>query len=177
MITIHLEAIEEFNEETNEFSTKNETDIHLEHSLLALSKWESKYRKPFLSSEHNEEEILFYIQCMNLDDTVIEFDRITADDITKIQEYLNDNPTATVISEDEHKKKESRFVTSELIYYWMAANQIPFECELWNLNRLLTLIRVCSIESQPKKKMNKRDILRNNYAKNMARRKRLGTKG
>ena len=59
----------------------------------------------------------------------------------------------------------------------LAAAQIPFSCEKWHLNRLMTLIRVCSEKNTPSKKMNRRDILSQNKALNAARRKASGSKG
>ena len=48
------EPTEMYNEETNEFfftKAEKEQTLQLEHSLLSLSKWESKWCKIFFSKE------------------------------------------------------------------------------------------------------------------------------
>jgi hypothetical protein len=92
-------------------------------------------------------------------------------------EYINAPMTATYFSEDTHRQSRKEVITSELIYYWMIALNIPFNCEKWHLNRLLTLIRVCNIKNEPPKKMSKRAIMSRNTALNEARRKQFGSKG
>ena len=62
-------------------------------------------------------------------------------------------------------------------YYWMTALTIPFECENWNFNQLLTLIRVCSIKNSPGKKMSQKEIMASNKSLNAMRRAKLGSKG
>ena len=179
MLTITTGEIEVYDESDNSFRTIEPCVIKLEHSLYAISKWESKFKKPFLDSEKSVDEFRYYVECMILDeDNASELIKLFSDeDILAAQEYLEDSQTATVIKDNTRHKKENRFVTSELVYYWMAGNQIPFEADRWNYNRLMTLIQVCSIESQPKKKMKKSDILRDNYAKNMKRRAALKSRG
>ena len=85
--------------------------------------------------------------------------------------------TATTFSADKKGKTNRERVTSELIYYWMITLNIPFECQKWHLNRLLTLIRVCNIKNQPPKKMSKKQIMSRNSALNAARRQQLNSKG
>ena len=72
-----------------------------------------------------------------------------------IMQYINDPMTATTIK-DTPGKRNNELITSELIYYWMVALEIPFECEKWHINRLLTLIKICNIKNQPAKNMPKR---------------------
>lgn len=181
MLRITVPAREQWDEEHNRFITTKETTLQLEHSLISLSKWESKWCKPFLSNkDQTYEQMIDYIRCMtisqNIDPNV--YYNLTMDNMKQINDYISAPMTATWFS-DKNKGKGGRgqTVTSELIYYWMVALNIPFECEKWHLNRLITLIRVCEIESQPKKKMSKRQIMSQNAALNKARRNRLNTKG
>ena len=85
--------------------------------------------------------------------------------------------TATTINMHGLSKGGKEIVTSELVYYWMVALNIPFECQKWHLNRLITLIQVCNVKNTPPKKMSKRDIMSRNAALNAARRKKYNSKG
>lgn len=168
-------------DEVNEvFVEPKVTTIQLEHSLLSLSKWESKWCEPFLSKKNlTNEESLDYIRCMtvskNVDPEV--YLHLTKENVDEIIEYINAPMTATTFSKNSNGKSSKEVVTSELIYYWMIAYQIPSEYEKWHLNRLLTLIRICGIKNSPPKKMSKGEVMRNNAALNAARRKKLNTKG
>ena len=181
MLTITIPAVEMFNEETNEFLVaKKEQTLQLEHSLVSLSKWESKWCKAFLSKEEKSViETLDYIKCMtitqNVDPDV--YNRLTRANIDEINKYIEAPMTATTFYGDTQKGHSKETVTSELIYYWMISLNIPMECQKWHLNRLLTLIRVCNVKNTPPKKMSKRDIMSRNAALNAARRKQLGTTG
>lgn len=182
-ITIPEQVNEEFNEETNEFiytTVCKEQTLQLEHSLVSLRKWESKWRKAFLSSkDKTSEEILDYIKCMTLTQNVKPevYQYLSDENYRQINEYIEAPMTATVFSEEKNGKKNREIVTAELIYYWMITLNIPFECQRWHLNQLLTLVRVCNIKNQPPKKRSKADILRSNAALNEARKKRLNTRG
>ena len=180
MLRITIPAIELWDENKEEFINTKEQTLQLEHSLVSLSKWESKWNKPFLSKDtKTEEEELDYIKCMtvtqNVDPNIYKF--IPLNIREEIKEYINAPMTATWFSEDKNTKSSSEQITSELIYYWMVAQNIPFECEKWHLNRLITLIKICNIKSQPPKKMGKKAIMSRNAALNAARRKQLNTKG
>ena len=180
MLRITIPAIELWDENKEEFINTKEQTLQLEHSLVSLSKWESKWNKPFLSKDtKTEEEELDYIKCMtitqNVDPNIYKFIPLNVRE--EIKEYINAPMTATWFSEDKNTKSSSEQITSELIYYWMIAQNIPFECEKWHLNRLITLIKICIIKSQPPKKMGKKAIMSRNAALNAARRKQLNTKG
>ena len=154
-------------------------ELRLEHSLISLSKWESKWHKPFLSKQDkSNEELMDYIKCMVMTQNVKPevYDKLSQDNIEEIYEYINDPMTATVFSEDKGKPNRE-IITAELIYYWMIAANIPFECQKWHLNKLLTLIRVCNVKNNPGKKKSQRETMEY-YAKlNEARKKKLNTKG
>ena len=100
--------------------------------------------------------------------------------IREINAYIAAPMTATVIREYGVNKPNREIVTSELIYYWMVALNIPFECQKWHLNRLLTLIRICNIKNRPPDKSNRlsqRETLEQYAALNAARRKAMNSKG
>ena len=171
---------EGWDEEKQEFIEPKVQVLQLEHSLVSLSKWESKWCKPFLSSkEKTNEETMDYIKCMTITQNVDQdvYNHLTAKNIEEINNYIYAPMTATTFSEDKNGKTNREIITSELVYYWMVALQIPFECQKWHLNRLLTLIRICNVKNQPPKKMSKRDVMSRNAALNAARRKQLNTSG
>ena len=184
MLEITIPGQEIWREDIEEFSTLPEVTIKLEHSLVSLSKWEAKYKKPFLGkSDHTALEMVDYIKFMTITQNVPEeaYFRITQDIMNEIKNYIDDPMTATTFSKQQEAQMRSRGtgekITSELIYYWMIALQIPFECQKWHLNRLLTLIQVCNLKNTPPKKMSRNDILSQNRALNKARRAAHGTKG
>lgn len=171
---------EGWDEEKQEFVEPEYYVLQLEHSLVSISKWESKWRKSFLSNPNKtNEEIADYIRCMTITQNVKPeiYDRLTTGNIKEINDYIAAPMTATYFSEDKSKKGGREVVTSELIYYWMIAMNIPFKCEKWHLNRLLTLVRVCNIKNSPPKKRSRKDILSRNASLNAARKQKLNTKG
>ena len=175
--------IELWDESKQEFVTipgSKEQTLQLEHSLVSLSKWESKWCRSFLSKPPvNLDETIDYIKCMTLTKNVNPdvYNHLSSDNIEQIKAYIDAPMTATTFSDDKTSKRNSEIVTSEIIYFWMISLQIPFECQKWHINRLLTLIRVCNIKNQPAKKRSKRDIMSRNAALNAARRKQLNTNG
>ena len=181
MLQITIPSRELWDESTNEFVITKEQILQLEHSLISISKWESKWKKPFLSNkEKTYEETIDYIKCMTLNQNVDPnvYNYLTNDNIRQINAYIDSPMTATYFSEEKGGRGgRGEQITSELIYYWMIALQIPFECQKWHLNRLLTLVRVCNIKNQPPKKRSRREIMSRNAALNAARRKQLNTKG
>ena len=180
MLTSTIPECELWDEERAEFVSVKEQTLQLEHSLVSLSKWESKWKKPFLTKEDKTpEETIDYIRCMTLTPNVKPevYKCLTHDNITKINNYISDPMTATTINMHGLSKGGKEIVTSELVYYWMVALNIPFECQKWHLNRLITLIQVCNVKNTPPKKMSKRDIMSRNAALNAARRKKYNSKG
>jgi hypothetical protein len=178
-LTIRLSP-EGWDEEKEEFVEAKTQILELEHSLVSLSTWESKWCKPFLSKDaKTEEEVLDYIKIMTLTEDVDPsvYSRLSQENIKEIDNYINAPMTATTFSETKGGKGSREIITAELIYYWMVALQIPFECQNWHLNRLLTLVRVCNIKNAPPKKHSKRETASSYAAINAARRKQLNTKG
>ena len=180
MLTITIPATEMWDEKNEKFIDIKECRLQLEHSLVSLSKWESKWCKPFLfTNDKTAEEIMDYVRCMTLTTNVSPevYYGLTSENIKAINAYIEAPMTATHFGSEQNGSGKREVVTSELIYYWMIALNIPFECQKWHLNRLLTLIRICNIKNQPVKKMSRKEIMSRNAALNAARRKQLGTKG
>lgn len=180
MLRITVPASNELWDEKNQmFVTAKEQTLQLEHSLVSLSKWESKWCKAFFNSDKTPEELVDYIKCMTLTQNVPPevYERLTSENIREINDYIEAPMTATYFSQEQRAGHSREVITAELIYYWMIALNIPFECQKWHINRLLTLIRVCNIKNQPAKKMSRRDILSRNAQLNAARRAKLNTKG
>ena len=173
-------APEGWDEVKQEFVEPEYKELQLEHSLVSLSKWESKWHKPFLQDkEKTDEEVLDYIKYMTLTPNVDEevYEHLTPANYRAIHDYINAPMTATTFSEEKNGKRNREVITAELVYYWMIALNIPFECQYWHFNRLLTLVRVCNIKNQPPKKRSRKDTA-NRYAQlNAARRKQYNSKG
>lgn len=180
MLTIVVPGVEMFDEQTQEFVSRGDVTLDLEHSLVSVSKWESMYEKPFLGgAEKTTEEIFEYIKQMTLTPNVSEevFHKLSEENITAVNKYIEAKMTATWFSEAPGAPRTRDVITAELIYYWMITFQIPFECENWHLNRLFTLIRVCNIKQAKPKKMSRSEMAARNRELNAQRRQQLGTKG
>jgi len=180
MLHITIPATELWNEFRQEFINTKAQSLQLEHSLVSISKWESKWQKPFLTKEKKtSEETLDYIKCMTLTQNVPSeaYNHLSYNNIVDINNYIESPMTATTIREQKQKSGVDEQLTSELIYYSMVALNIPFECQKWHLNRLITLIRVCNIKNTPPAKRSKRDIMSQNAALNELRKQQLNTKG
>ncbi|NLD46405.1 MAG: hypothetical protein GX660_04300 [Clostridiaceae bacterium] len=179
MLQIIVPSAELYDEKKEEFIYSKEQIIELEHSLISISKWESKHKKPFLKSQKTKEETIDYIRCMSLNKTPdSSYYSLTNKNIEDIQNYINDPMTATIIRKLPNSKSNvNEIVTSELIYYWMIVSNIPFECEKWHINRLLTLIKICTVKNSPNKKMSKNEIIKEYSAINKARRAQMNSGG
>ena len=179
MLKLKIQGTEFYNESLQEFFTVGDTWLELEHSLQALSKWESKYEKPFLGREaHSNEEILGYIRCMiiseNFDESL--FGCFTQENLDAVNEYINSAQTATTFSELP-KRGKGEIITAELIYFWMIEFNIPPTYDTWHLNRLFTLIRVCGAKKTKPKKMNQKELAEKRQKLNAERKAKLGTSG
>lgn len=180
MLTIKIPVSEVFNEATAEFITSEAITLVFEHSLVSLSKWESFWKKPFLSAEEkNLDEINWYIKAMTVTLDVPDnvYDLLSKAHLNEINSYINDKMTATWFTETKNAPANREIITAEVIYHWMIALNIPFECQHWHLNRLMTLIRVCNQKNTPAKKMSPRDVAKQNRELNAKRRQQLGTRG
>lgn len=179
MLTLTIEPVEAYDESKEEFITSKGAVLLLEHSLVSLSKWESKWCKPFLARTEDKtfEETIDYISCMTITQNVDYniYHTVSDKNIRDVNNYIDQPMTATVIRKQIGGSRE--IITAEIIYYWMIALSIPFECQKWHLNRLLTLINVCNIKNGPQKKMSPKEIMRRNADLNAARRKQLNTRG
>jgi hypothetical protein len=154
----------------------------LEHSLVSISKWEKKYKKPYLSKKTlkniTDEEFMYYIKCMTVNHPNPSiYESLTSSNLTEILQYCNDTNTATTINNKASSHGRQETMTSEVIYAYMVLLGIPFECQKWHINRLLTLISVVNIKQQKPQNMSKRSILSQNKSLNSARRKARGSKG
>lgn len=179
MLTIVIPLSEGFDEGSGEFVDLQTYTLDLEHSLVSLSKWESKWEQPFLGGDKTTDQTLDYVRMMILGDQPDEkvFACLTSENFKAIDVYINAKMTATTFNERQKQQQSREIVTGELVYYWMVSLNIPFECQHWHLNRLLTLIRVCNVKNTPKEKMSKADVIRQQRELNDARRKQTGTKG
>lgn len=180
MLKIKIQKRECWDSTNEKFVYIPETTLELEHSLFSISKWEAKWEKSFFLKEpKTSEETIDYIKMMSLNDVdPIVFNNISKDVFKKIEEYINMPMTATKINSKLGNDNNSKsYTTSEIIYYYMVSLNIPLECEHWHINRLITLIRVCSIKSQPQKKMSKQEAIAYQAKMNAERRAKLKSKG
>ena len=178
MLAITVSTPEGFNEATSEFVAATSFDLELEHSLVSLSKWESSFEKPFIGgAEKTNEEMFVYIEMMNLTPKIPRglFSELGSENYDAINAYINAKMTATWFTEDT-KRPNRDVITSEIIYHWMISLSIPFECQYWHLNKLLTLVKVCNKKNAPAKKMSRGEAARKNRALNQQR-KAMGTYG
>lgn len=179
MLELEIYKPEVYDEETNEFSLPFAGLLKLEHSLRSVSKWESKWEIPFLGDKpRTDEQTLDYIRCMSID----EFDEdlvqyFTRENFQEITNYINAKMTATWFAEKKNQPASREVITSEVMYYWMVALQIDFQCQDWHLNRFLTLVKVANEKNQPEKKMSKSELAARNRELNAKRREQMKSRG
>ena len=172
-ITISIPETRLWDPVKEEFVYVKEQKLLMEHSLLSVAKWEAEFKKPYLNPE-----TLGYLSCMtltkNVDPNV--YFAIPVNELVRIEKYISDPMTATTIN-NRDKKPNREIITAEILYWQMAQLNIDLEWEKRHFNRLLTLIQVCAIKSQPPKKMKPGDIARQNKSLNAARRAKYHTRG
>lgn len=180
MLKLIIEGDEFYDEQTNRFSTVGDVVLEFEHSLVSLSKWESEFQKPFLApGEKTPQEIFSYIQAMLLTEDVDQNTilRLTQPHLDKINVYIESKQSATTFGLMPETTGRGETITSELIYYWLVAFTIPFECQYWHLNRLFALIRICNIKNSSPKKMSRNEIVQRNRELNAQRKAQMNTTG
>lgn len=180
MLTIVVPAFEVYKEDSDEFVTLPEVELQLEHSLVSLSKWESKFQKSFIGkNDKTRDEMFGYIECMILNRKIPRgvISRLTLENLDAIQNYIESKESATMFGELPSKRGPNQTITSELIYSWLVMFNIPFEVETWHLNRLFSLIRICNDRNQPKKKMSRRELVEKQRELNEKRRRQFNTSG
>ena len=180
MLEIIIEAKEFYNQQQNRFITTLPCTLTLEHSLISLAKWESKWHIPYLSDvEKTAEQELDYIRCMVIGKlpTYPVLSVLTEDNILAIKDYIDNPMTATTFSKKDRTNLKKETITAEVIYQRMFANNIPMECQKWHLNRLLTLIKVCNFQNAPAQKMNKKQSAAWAAEQNALRRAKHNTRG
>ena len=180
MLTLVIPPSEWWNPKKNEFITYKGETLYMEHSLVSISKWEAEYCKPFLSKqEKTVDEIRAYARCMTINKTVdpLTFNSLTAENLKQINDYIDAPMSAVKFKKGNEGPPSRETITSELIYYWMVALNIPFSCEKWHLARLMNLIRICNIKNKPSKKRSNSELTRQRTALNAERKARLHTTG
>lgn len=180
MLRLTILGDEYFDDETQQFVTRGDVTLELEHSLVSLSKWEASYEKPFLGpDEKTPEETLGYVLAM-LQTPGVSLDvisRLNPENIQEINNYIDSKMSATWFKDSQGKAGSREVITAELIYYWMIALNIPLEWERRHLNQLFTLIRVLNEKNQPEKKLSKAEIAARNRALNAERKAKHNTSG
>lgn len=180
MLTIIVPETELYDEQKNEFIQIKEQTLVLEHSLVSIAKWESKWKKSYFASKNKTyEETVDYIKCMTITKNVnpLIYKSLNRKALESIERYINDPMTATYFSEKDNRPAGPSIITAEIVYYWMISLGVPMECQKWHFNRLIALIKVCNIKNNPGKRMSSREILTRNQALNEERRRKYNTRG
>jgi hypothetical protein len=184
VLSITVNGVEYFDEtkgDNGEFVYPDSFTLELEHSLVSLSKWESKFEKPFLGPDpKSDDEIFGYVEAMLVSPNPPEdwLRKLSSENLEEINRYMNAKMTATWFSElDGPKKKSGETITNELIYYWLSAFNLPIAFENWHLNRLFTAIKIASLKNQKPEKIGRNEQLARQRELNAQRKAQMGTNG
>lgn len=181
MYTLQIPDIEYYDECEGKIKVRKGRKLYLEHSLIAISKWESKWKIPFISDkDKTKEQSIDYIRCMctNPPDDLSIFNTLSQKDVNAVNDYINDSMTATTITRRGPKRSSREVITAEVIYYWMIQYGIPFDpCEKWHFGRLMTLIEVAAVKGGPQQKMGRKEQMAQQRLLNASRRAKLNSKG
>lgn len=180
MLKLIIKETELFNEVDSTFVTGDPVELVLEHSLVSLSKWESITQKAFLTKDgKTPADMRLYVEAMIISPNPPEdvVTRLSDDNMKAINDYIESAESATTFGSMPQPRGRGEIVTSELIYFWMITYSIPFECQHWHLNRLLTLIRVCNVKTSKQKPMSKHELIARNRDLNAKRKAELNTRG
>ena len=181
MLYITVPESELFDDDKQEFITTKAVSLQMEHSLVSISKWEERWRVSYIATkDKTEEQIYDYLRCMTITKNVnpLVYYQMTPENLHEIAQYVDHPMTATTISEVQKSKKAPyHIITAEVLYAWMIAYSIPFECQKWHLNKLIMLIRVIQEEAAAKEKKDPKEIMRRNKALNAARKAKHNTRG
>lgn len=175
-ITITIPEGEFWDEKQLQFVYSKEQSVTFEHSLVSISKWESKWHIPFLSKEEKtQEQTLDYIKCMTITQNVKDetYSCLSQENVKELTDYINNPMTAAWFSGNQGRN--NRIITSEVMYYYMIELGIPMECQRWHINRLFTLMKVIN-EERKDNKMSTNELYRRNSELNRLRKQRLGIK-
>ena len=184
-LIINIPKQELYDDEKKEFiQIDKEFELILEHSLVSISKWESKWHKPYPYINENmvmtPEQSSSYIKCMTINKDVPDyvFNCINAQNISDINEYINNPMTATTVKIKNKINNKKQVLTSELLYYYMFKLGIPKDCEKWHINRLIKLMEVYGAnDSSGDNKMSRSELIARNKAINARNRAKFHTKG
>ena len=159
----------------NRFIAFKEQTLIIEHSLISISKWESIWKKPFLSDSGNRtiEEWISYVKCMTLNNVTEDvYLRIDEKVLKEILDYIDDPMSATKVYDlMPQKGGKQETITSEVVYYSIFSFGIPKEVEKWHFNRLVQLLKVFSAKSDTRK-MSSYEAASYQHALNESRRKK-----
>lgn len=157
-----------------------EVELSLEHSLVALSRWEALHMKVFFSHEEKTiGETYSYVRQMLLVEEPPELEsRLTNDNLIAIQQYINSPQSATTFRQMQNERPSREVITNELMYFWLVQFRIPFDpVETWHLNRLMTLVKICGVKQSKPKKMTKAEQIAEMQSLNAERKAQLGSSG